>query len=59
MFSASLRLGVKVTQKEKKERVDNMLEELGLVDCQNTLVGGEKIRARRETTSREHVIYAS
>ncbi|GMH52876.1 hypothetical protein TrLO_g10234 [Triparma laevis f. longispina] len=41
MFSASLRLGVKVTQKEKKERVDNMLEELGLVDCQNTLVGDD------------------
>lgn len=38
MFSANLRLSAKVPMREKKNRVDQAIEELGLTECQDTRV---------------------
>nr|XP_054773565.1 broad substrate specificity ATP-binding cassette transporter ABCG2-like [Lytechinus pictus] len=43
-FSAALRLPSTVSQKEKKERVDETITELGLEDCKDTKVGTMFIR---------------
>lgn len=40
-FSASLRLPSHVTNMEITDRVEKLLEELGLLDCANVCVGGE------------------
>ena len=39
--SALLKLPMTMTRKEKEARVDRVLEELGLIDCQHTLIGDE------------------
>lgn len=39
--SALLKLPMSLTKEEKLTRVDNVLEELNLVGCQNTLIGDE------------------
>lgn len=44
MFSASLRLPSTMTRQQKQERVDNVVDELGLTDCKDTKVGTEFIR---------------
>ncbi|XP_078659313.1 broad substrate specificity ATP-binding cassette transporter ABCG2-like [Branchiostoma floridae x Branchiostoma belcheri] len=43
-FSAALRLPTSIKQKEKKERVRQVLVELGLTQCAETKVGTEMIR---------------
>ena len=37
-FSAALRLPRQVTRKERKERVETIIEQLGLTSCANTVV---------------------
>ena len=37
-FSAALRLPSHYSFKQRKEKVDNVIEELGLTECQNTMV---------------------
>ncbi|KAG6545618.1 hypothetical protein Mapa_012972 [Marchantia paleacea] len=44
MFSAKLRLPSKINAKSKGERVQALIEELGLTSCSHTRVGNEKIR---------------
>ena len=39
-FSANLRLPNTITDEEKKERVEDVIQELGLQDCANTRVCG-------------------
>ncbi|XP_064611207.1 broad substrate specificity ATP-binding cassette transporter ABCG2-like isoform X2 [Liolophura sinensis] len=43
-FSASLRLSSDVSNKERKQRVDTTLQELGLTHCADTKIGNEFIR---------------
>ncbi|XP_060063497.1 broad substrate specificity ATP-binding cassette transporter ABCG2-like [Ylistrum balloti] len=43
-FSAALRLSKSVSQKERNERVENVIQELGLTHCADTKVGNEFIR---------------
>ncbi|XP_021340344.1 ATP-binding cassette sub-family G member 2-like isoform X2 [Mizuhopecten yessoensis] len=43
-FSAALRLSKSVSQKERDERVENVIKELGLTHCADTKVGNEFIR---------------
>jgi ABC-type multidrug transport system ATPase subunit len=43
-FSASLRLGKGTSKATIKTMVDNMLEELGLTECADRMVGGELIK---------------
>ncbi|XP_072038572.1 broad substrate specificity ATP-binding cassette transporter ABCG2-like isoform X1 [Amphiura filiformis] len=43
-FSASLRLSKKISKKEKKERVEDIIMELGLTKCADTKVGTDFIR---------------
>ena len=38
MFSANLRLPSSIGAKERSRRVDETIQELGLVECQNTKV---------------------
>ena len=56
-FSAALRLPSQYSFKQRKEKVDGVIEELGLMDCQNTKVlysigrkekGGSEVGRRRE-----------
>mmetsp|Transcript_6264 Transcript_6264/g.17530 ORF Transcript_6264/g.17530 Transcript_6264/m.17530 type:complete len:260 (+) Transcript_6264:92-871(+) len=42
-FSAAFRLEGNVTEAEREELVTTMLQELGLTDCADTMVGGEMI----------------
>ncbi|KAL3699267.1 hypothetical protein R1sor_017289 [Riccia sorocarpa] len=44
MFSARLRLSSKITAIAKRERVQSLIDELGLASCAKTRVGNEKIR---------------
>ncbi|OAE23915.1 hypothetical protein AXG93_1217s1270 [Marchantia polymorpha subsp. ruderalis] len=44
MFSAKLRLPSRSNAKSKRERVQALIEELGLTSCSQTRVGNEKIR---------------
>ena len=44
LFSAMLRLPAEVPLAEKSELVEKMLDELGLMDCADTLIGDEMIR---------------
>ena len=44
LFSAMLRLPAEVPLAEKVELVEKMLDELGLMDCADTLIGDEMIR---------------
>ena len=37
-FSAALRLPSNYSFKQRKEKVDGVIEELGLTECQNTMV---------------------
>ncbi|XP_069124330.1 broad substrate specificity ATP-binding cassette transporter ABCG2-like isoform X1 [Argopecten irradians] len=43
-FSAALRLDKSVSQRERNERVENVIQELGLTHCADTKVGNEFIR---------------
>lgn len=43
-FSASLRLPETISRKEKKKRVDDIIEELGLTSCANTKIGTQFFR---------------
>lgn len=43
-FSAKLRLPRSTTEKQLNRLVDRMLEELGLTDCADTIVGGALIK---------------
>jgi ATP-binding cassette subfamily G (WHITE) protein 2 len=44
MFSARLRLPGAMTIEEKRNRVESLIEMLGLKDCADTYVGDEKVR---------------
>ncbi|CAN5974709.1 unnamed protein product [Sphagnum jensenii] len=44
MFSARLRLPGSMSNQEKARRVDSLIQQLGLVECANTYVGGERRR---------------
>jgi ABC-type multidrug transport system ATPase subunit len=44
LFSATLRLGSSVSYADKKEKVENMLEALGLMHCADTLIGSVRIK---------------
>ncbi|KAG0601724.1 hypothetical protein M758_11G135300 [Ceratodon purpureus] len=44
MFSARLRLPGSMKLEEKKRRVENLIEMLGLTECADTYVGDEKVR---------------
>ena len=44
LFSAMLRLPAEVPRAEKAELVEKMLDDLGLMDCADTLIGDEMIR---------------
>ncbi len=44
LFSAMLRLPAEVPLAEKAELVEKMLDDLGLMDCADTLIGDEMIR---------------
>jgi len=44
LFSAMLRLPAEVPFAEKAELVEKMLDDLGLMDCADTLIGDEMIR---------------
>ncbi|XP_067672011.1 broad substrate specificity ATP-binding cassette transporter ABCG2-like isoform X3 [Haliotis asinina] len=43
-FSAALRLSRSVSVKERNDRIDNVIQELGLSSCANTKVGNEFMR---------------
>ncbi|KAH9545509.1 hypothetical protein CY35_12G051700 [Sphagnum magellanicum] len=44
MFSARLRLPGSMSYQEKAQRVDSLIQQLGLVSCADTYVGDQKIR---------------
>jgi ATP-binding cassette subfamily G (WHITE) protein 2 len=44
VFSANLRLPQSVSHKERQERVDTIIEQLGLSKCANTRMGTESER---------------
>eukprot|EP00644_Phytophthora_capsici_P001152 jgi/Phyca11/576285/estExt2_Genewise1.C_PHYCAscaffold_860075 len=44
LFQAQLRMGKKASVKECEKRVDEVMEELGLVKCRDTLIGGATLR---------------
>lgn len=43
-FAALLKLPPTLSKKEKLQQVDNVITELGLQHCSNTIIGGENIR---------------
>ena len=49
VFSASLRLPSSISDKEKEERVDDVIQELGLQECANSKVNRVRI-IRRDPT---------
>uniref|UniRef100_A0AAV1TAD2 ABC transporter domain-containing protein n=1 Tax=Peronospora matthiolae TaxID=2874970 RepID=A0AAV1TAD2_9STRA len=44
VFQANLRMGKTVSQKQYRQRVDDVMEELGLQKCRDTLIGGISLR---------------
>lgn len=44
LFVATLRLSKTATPADRKERVDEVLAELGLLGCKDTLIGNETVR---------------
>ncbi|KAL3667595.1 ABC-2 type transporter [Phytophthora oleae] len=44
LFQAQLRMGKKASLQECDNRVDEVMEELGLVKCRDTLIGGASLR---------------
>ncbi|CAI5705214.1 hypothetical protein KXD40_008721 [Peronospora effusa] len=44
MFQAKLRMGKTFTEEEYMNRVDEVMEELGLMKCRDTLIGGISLR---------------
>ena len=44
LFSARMRLPTHVIEKGIEEKVDKLLEELGLTECANVLIGGPLIK---------------
>ncbi|TMW61232.1 hypothetical protein Poli38472_013695 [Pythium oligandrum] len=44
MLQAHLRMGKKYAEEEYSERVETVMEELGLTKCRDTLIGGDTIR---------------
>ncbi|KAG7378512.1 hypothetical protein PHYPSEUDO_009970 [Phytophthora pseudosyringae] len=44
VFQAKLRMGKTFTQKQYMKRVDEVMEELGLMKCRDTLIGGISLR---------------
>lgn len=45
MFSARLRLPGSMSYQEKAQRVDSLIQQLGLVSCADTYVGDQKVRS--------------
>ncbi|KAG7390461.1 hypothetical protein PHYBOEH_007031 [Phytophthora boehmeriae] len=43
-FQARLRMGKTTTEEQCEHRVDEVMEELGLMKCRDTLIGGESLR---------------
>ncbi|KAG1689826.1 hypothetical protein DVH05_001860 [Phytophthora capsici] len=43
-FQAKLRMGKTYTKEQYLKRVDEVMEELGLMKCRDTLIGGESLR---------------
>ncbi|XP_072050825.1 broad substrate specificity ATP-binding cassette transporter ABCG2-like [Amphiura filiformis] len=43
-FSAALRLPRSVTEEEREQRIEDVIQELGLQDCANTRIGGDFTR---------------
>lgn len=48
MFSARLRLPGTMSQKEKQDRVEEMIQVLGLKSCAETRIGDDEVRAFEE-----------
>uniref|UniRef100_H3GF97 ABC transporter domain-containing protein n=2 Tax=Phytophthora ramorum TaxID=164328 RepID=H3GF97_PHYRM len=44
IFQARLRMGKTSTEQQYMHRVDEVMEELGLMKCRDTLIGGESLR---------------
>ncbi|KAK1929432.1 Protein white [Phytophthora citrophthora] len=44
IYQARLRMGPHTTAQQHEERVDTVLEELGLTKCRDTLIGGIRVR---------------
>ncbi|KAE9346207.1 Protein white [Phytophthora fragariae] len=44
VFQARLRMGPRTTAEQHEQRVDTVLEELGLAKCRDTLIGGVRVR---------------
>ncbi|KAL3660139.1 hypothetical protein V7S43_014672 [Phytophthora oleae] len=44
IYQARLRMGPRTTVQQHEERVDTVLEELGLTKCRDTLIGGIRVR---------------
>ena len=44
MFSARLRLPGSMSLEEKRERVEMLIQELGLQSCADTVIGNEQVR---------------
>ncbi|EGZ16794.1 soluble type ABC transporter, partial [Phytophthora sojae] len=44
LYQARLRMGPHTTAEQHEERVDTVLEELGLAKCRDTLIGGIRVR---------------
>ena len=44
IFQAKLRMGKTVSKKHYRQRVDDVMEELGLQKCRDTLIGGISLR---------------
>lgn len=51
MFSARLRLPGTMTTAEKKERVEEMITELGLTNAADTKIGNEEVSEEKEITA--------
>ena len=46
MQTRFFRLGFRCGQAEKKERVETIIEELGLTACAETIIGGDDVKGR-------------
>ena len=53
MFSARLRLPGSMSLEEKRERVEILIDELGLRKCEGTVIGNEEVRGRVESAHQQ------
>jgi hypothetical protein len=44
LFTATLRLSKHASDEDRRHRVDEVLAELGLLGCKDTLIGNEQVR---------------